>query len=247
MSAAAKHGIVAGWIVLALAVNPGPGRAESDTDRPQFTETPLAVRQGDVQLELGTNAAAGRGEVTGFHAPEGLLRIGLVSRIELRLGYDHNWVYDNGDFQRDEARAALGAKFQLVARGEVWGLALIPVYAFDPDDFEDTGRFGLGAPWSYELSPTSEVAGGVGFERDSNTDESRGIFTILLARELHKDHAGFLEWAMDLPEGAKTTNVAHFGYTLDVSDRSQFDVHGGIGVGKDAPDAFLGLGFAILF
>ena len=62
---------------------------EMETDRPDFTEGTQAVQSGHFQLELGYSFVRDSDSDTEEHAaPESLLRIGLMSDLELRLAWD---------------------------------------------------------------------------------------------------------------------------------------------------------------
>jgi len=66
------------------------------TDRPDFTESTDAVPRGHLQLEAGYTFTYDREKLdrTRDHtSPEILLRIGLVDRLELRLGWaGYSWT-----------------------------------------------------------------------------------------------------------------------------------------------------------
>lgn len=68
-----------------------------DTDRPDFTDGTHTVARGHIQFETGYSFQRSRGTAPGHtHSlPEALLRYGLSSRVELRLG--ENYLVQRGD------------------------------------------------------------------------------------------------------------------------------------------------------
>ncbi|HKY61551.1 MAG TPA: transporter, partial [Gemmatimonadota bacterium] len=90
------------FLVAALAgLNPGSLAGQEGaplvTDRPDFTESAVTVPRGDVQLESGYTFT--RSDEEDEHSlGEVLARIGLVERLEARIGFgSHAWITAAGN------------------------------------------------------------------------------------------------------------------------------------------------------
>ncbi|MBI1825417.1 MAG: transporter [Planctomycetes bacterium] len=71
--------------------NSEPLEREMDTDRPDLTDTALAVPKGHVQLEGGYDFRSDRRDGHRFSEnlfPQLLLRVGIIHNVEFRLGWD---------------------------------------------------------------------------------------------------------------------------------------------------------------
>lgn len=87
------------------------------TDRPDFTESSETVPTGLAQLESGTTFARD-GDVRGTSIGEALLRVGVSSRAEVRLGFNSYSIQNEaGATARGLEDASLGAKFKLLQGG----------------------------------------------------------------------------------------------------------------------------------
>jgi hypothetical protein len=111
---------------------------ELNADRPGFSESTEVVPPGSFQWEAGVlrdRAKDGESSTRRWVAPQPLLRLGLTSRVELRLGAD-GYVRQTVDTagaresQGGLADLVLGAKIHLrEARGWRPALALVPTVA----------------------------------------------------------------------------------------------------------------------
>lgn len=89
------------------------------TDRPDFTESSETVPLGLAQLESGSTYARD-GDVRGTSIGEALLRVGVASRAELRLGFNSYSIQrEAGATSRGLEDASVGAKFKLLQGGAV--------------------------------------------------------------------------------------------------------------------------------
>lgn len=93
------------------------------TDRPDLTESSSVVPKGTVQIEMGWSmdkVNSPGGNLSAFHFPETLARIGLHDRIEFRLGWDGGqWQeleLENGTFNSSGA-----GDMQVGTKIALWG------------------------------------------------------------------------------------------------------------------------------
>lgn len=240
------------------------------TDRPDFTESTLAIPRGRFQLEGGYTFTHDHedGVTTTDHSfPELLLRSGLANRVELRLGWS-GWSLASELFQErndagrsvprhehDDGGSDMSAGFKL--------------HLFDQEgmrpDFGVIGELSLptGAAgktsgdvdptvkllWAYEITQRLGVAGNVNL---SVPTSERGRYfqtaaSLSFAYEITDWLGSYVEYFGFYPND-RGTDCAHYlngGFTFPVTDHLQFDVRAGAGLNEEADDFFTGVGFAI--
>ncbi len=215
------------------------------TDRPDFTESPVVVPRGSLQIEAGgTFEDSGEGNET-LSGPELLLRWGLTDRLELRIGIP-DWV-DQNRGTSGISDGSLGAKWQLGSAGG-WDFGLIATVSlpigdraltsdeYDPDLLLTLGR---------DLSPRWSLGTQVGVGQESSGDDRETVVagTLVLGRSLGAKGGLFLEIAAEDREEGNPAVIFHHGYTFLARPNFQWDVHVGTGITEEAPDFLLGLGF----
>jgi hypothetical protein len=225
-----------------VALAAGPLAADEGllTDRPDFTETTRALAPGRVQLEGGfTHSDLGPRSIR--NAPEALVRLGVLRGLELRLGVDYVWPA--GRLSEGEAADGYaGAKLELPLGGAV-GLALIPALTV-PDFGEDDVDAELVLAWSRELASPWSVGGIVGHLWEDDRRRNAVTATVSLGAAIGQRLGTFFELAAEWSreEGA---GLVHHGYTVGLGPDLQLDLHGGLGLAGEAPDLFIGAGFAL--
>jgi outer membrane putative beta-barrel porin/alpha-amylase len=241
---------------LLLALPAAAGESEEPeilTDRPDFTETSFVVPRGSLQLEGGFTYTDEPGDLSVFNAPELLLRYGLASRTELRIGvpdYIREWTDRRS---RDGfGDLYLGFKQQLGPSGAPYGFAVIPAVTVPVG----SDRFSSNhvdpevvLTWSRDLSEKWSVGGIFGFAWPTEDgDRSFNFFpTVSFGYSLSDRWGTFLEWAAEFPENGGNIHLLHHGYTYALNRTSQLDVHLGVGLTRAAPDFFIGAGYATQF
>lgn len=222
------------------------------TDRPDFTESPVAVPRGAVQVEAG-NTLERTDDVRANTLGETLVRVGVRDGVELRLGLP-SYVRLAGPGAVDGVSDGnLGAKLDLVRASRASGL--VPTTALIVGAALPTGSrafrgggvspeakllvgWSLGEAWalSSNLNVASVDAG------DARTGEVAG--SVSVARSLSERTGAYLEWFGTRPDGARGTHYANGGVTYLFTDDHQLDVRAGRGLGGNRRDYFLGLGFS---
>lgn len=222
------------------------------TDRPDFTESPIAVPTGAVQAEFG-HTFERTDDVRANTTGEVLLRLGVRRGMELRLGLP-SYVRALGtpDDVRGIGDANLGAKFELVPEARAHGL--VPTTAVIVGAGLPTGARALRAPgvapevkllagWSlsdaWALSSNVNVASlDVGPARETELAGSLSV-----GRALSERAGSYLEWFGNrTPSGG-----AHFlnaGVTWLLTANQQLDVRAGSGLGGNRRDYFAGVGLS---
>jgi hypothetical protein len=228
------------------------------TDRPDQTESPLAVAPGYVQLELGWTYVES-GSVRLHSIPGTVARIGLVSGWEARLGFA-GWRHLEDGSQVTEGAGPLGVgvKGELL-RGEglkpavaLLGEALLPTAAdgLGPTRVDPIVRLSL----AHELGEVVSLGYNLGvawLSERRETGESRtfsqGLYTVSLGFALGQRVGAFAEAFGTVPL-SETSVAAHLldgGFTLLVLPNLQFDLSAGVGLDGDADDWFMGAGVSL--
>jgi hypothetical protein len=225
------------------------------TDRPDFTESSEVIGKGGFQFESGMSFEAdGGGEARAFAAPAALMRIGLGARTELRLGGEGllsevvQGVRTSGysDFE-------VGAKVKLFNQDQIgFDLALLPIVSLPvgAEGFTSgTVDTALKITWARELPAGFGLTGNVNVA--SLSDEAGRFHQEALSFSLghglpggwgsYVEAYGFSRLDRD-GQAAVTFNG---GVTRPVGDNIQFDIEAGRALTTDAPDWFIGFGFAI--
>ena len=245
--------LFAGCGFLFILSRPAEGQnAEAEklvTDRPDFTESSIVVPVGSFQFEGGLTWESSAGDVRSFSGPEFLLRWGLTSRMEVRIGLpDYVGVW-NGQNQSGFADPSIGTKLQLGPIAEGWDLATVVTVSapageagfssdgWDPSVILTTGG-GIGGTWSLGSQVFGELA---------TNGEDRELFwggTLVLGTSIGSQGitGSFFELAATIPEEGTTAVSFHHGYIHLLTETLQLDVHGGFGLTETAPDFFIGAG-----
>ncbi len=243
---------------------PDPWADALITDRPDFTESPVSVAPGRVQLEGGYTFSRVEGERS-HTVGELLARIGAVDRLEFRLGIN-SFVFrsepDSGDVPSSQPRSVRGLEdLTLGLKVEVFrppsskpGLPHVGILAGTslPTGRSDVGANGLqpGALLSAGWNLADWLAAGmnVGYaypeDEDGRFDELSG--SVALGFGLTQRLGAFAEWfgIYPLPSDRAGENNANAGITYLLSPGFQLDARLGIGIGGPRPNFFVGAGAA---
>lgn len=232
------------------------------TDRPDFTESTLAVPLGRVQIEAGLTftrdgAGGGRHEES-FEAPEMLLRLGLAQGFELRIGAPSYAWEDDGVLDVDgltdmgigfklELGEQSGARPSLAVLGEL----SIPTGddAFSSDEVDPT----LILAWAYDIGESGwSIAGNVGV---SSLEDSMGdrfeefTSSLALGIPLTDEFSAYAEYFGFYRHDA-ASGPEHFfnsGVTYLINNNTQLDFRVGLGLNGRADDFFTGAGVSFRF
>jgi hypothetical protein len=222
------------------------------TDRPDFTESPVAVPTRSVQLEMGDTYERSGG-VRLNTIGEALVRVGVARGAELRFGLPSYVRVEGPASIAGASDANVGAKVELVNGARAAGL--VPTTALIVGAGLPTGArafraggvspeakllmgWSLGGPWALasNINVASVDAG------DTRSGELAG--SVSLARSLTERTGAYLEWFGTRPEGVRGTHYANGGMTYLITGSQQLDVRVGSGLGANRNDFFVGLGLS---
>jgi hypothetical protein len=235
-----------------------PSRPPLVTDRPDFTESSEVIPSRWLQFESGVTVewdGSGLLRTRSLSAPAALVRLGLGFRTELRIGAE-GYVIERRETERTAGYSdvELGAKVWLLKEGRSpFDLSLIPMVSFPAGDAglsSDGVDPTLKVTWGRGLPAGFWVGGNVNFSwiTEAGSHFSQQALSLSVNRDIGRGWNGYLEVygfsRMTRTEGAGIT--LNGGVGRQFGGRVQIDVEAGHGLTAEAPDWFVGAGFALL-
>jgi hypothetical protein len=243
---------------------------ELETDRPDITESSSVVGGGIWQLESGIlfqSDGVDAGTAHDVSAPNVLLRIGIGSRFELRFSAEGflgesissgasgaNGVSGTGTgMSTGLSDLELGFKLRLLDQEHAGvDLAVIPIVSM-PTGSDAFSSGGLDPTIKLTLArdlPGGFSIGGNAIASSITEDHVRFTQTAIsasLGHSLGAHWSGFWELygASALARGGGRAWLFDTGVTRAIGEHVQLDLSAGRGLNHDAPDWFIGAGFAV--
>lgn len=223
------------------------------TDRPDATESSSVVEPGYYQIEAGWIYADNDGTGVDVHTlPQTLFRMGIVDRLELRLGWD-GYIDEGSGGASGVGDGELGTKIYLLeAEGNIPETALlasisIPVgdREFTTDEVDPGFRFAM----AYDLSGKTSFGTNLGAEWETDASDSTlssFIYTAALGYDVTEVVGAYIEIFGDA--GMSASGDSHSvdgGFTFLLAENFQLDALGGVGISSDADDWFVGAGASL--
>lgn len=227
------------------------------TDRPDFTESALAVPRDSLQIESGFSFYTDKHDAESSQGPEVLVRGGIADGFELRLGVP-NWSYERDPSTTTDQESArgfsdgyMGFKYQIGPIND-WDLALIPGVTvpvgatnFTSDSWDPELRLCIsgGLTDSWGISGMSSIVD----DSDGGSNSSEAQQTIAVNHSLSEKSGLFLEYAGAIQEGGGAESFLHGGFVYLITPLLQADIHGGFGLSDSAPDSLVAGGLSVRF
>ncbi len=222
------------------------------TDRPDFTESPLVVPQGRVQVEGGytyTRSGDDREHALG----ELLVRVPVSRKAELRFGVPSYLRQSTaGGRASGFDNAFLGAKFALSPGGGKKPATALLVGAVLPTGARFVRESGLQpeaiVAASWELCPTVALSINAGYARpsDGGVRFNQFLGSVSAGFTLSDKWGAYAEvFGMSKADASgKSAKYADGGVTYLINNDFQLDARAGIGLNNHAggPDFFVGFG-----
>ncbi|HTQ39126.1 MAG TPA: transporter [Pirellulales bacterium] len=237
-----------------------------ESDRPDFTESPLTVGRGVHQLETGydytLDNAAGT-QFTQHSFPQTLWRIGMLADwFEFRIYYNYeidNFQFPSGARQHFQGSddLELGAKICLTPQeGILPAMGIIPamtVPSGSPDITE--GEVMPSFIWAYSWDLNKMMSLGMSTDIERQRDDAGNIFTefgqsISMDYKFTKHWGGYTEWVVFAPSGHTVERTQHYadgGFTYLWTNNIQLDAEVGVGLNAAANNFFAGNGATLRF
>ena len=240
------------------------------TDRPDFTESTDAIPTGHMQLEMGytfTFDREGETRVRSHTAPEFLLRVGVASNVELRLGWEgYNWSETRAPTKTSAGRPvrreewdhgasdfSIGVKYKF-AEQEGWRPHMGVIVAMTVPSGSANISGGDVEPevvflWAYDINDRFSIAGnaGIGIPSDNGNRFAQGKASLSFAYAVTDRVGAYVEYFGFYPN-SEHSDAAHSingGVTYLIHDNFQIDARVGAGLNEEADDFFAGVGFAV--
>lgn len=238
-----------------LGLPAGPIDEPLVTDRPDFTESALAVPIGRLQVEAGvTFTDTGGSDV--WTLPETLLRLGVAQDLELRLELPDYAIVRNGRDDEGLTDSSVGFKWRFVE-----GDASTPDLAVIGSLSVPTGEDGFGqdgvhpgailaAGWdlSDAIAEGWSLGANLGFFEFEGSDWDT-TWSVALGIPIDDRWGAFVEYYAISPELSlsRTEHVVDTGVTYLIHNNLQLDFRVGFGISDDADDFFTGAGVSYRF
>jgi hypothetical protein len=233
---------------------------ELNTDRPSFSQSPVVVPRGTLQIETGLqyqHSKSGQIKTKEYLYPEALFRVGMLKRAELRLhaGYKKEHQHREGagpalpDAKGFE-QVQVGTKVHLYGgSGPVPAIGLLaqvtlPVgqKAFRPPHAGPEGWL----LFESALSEKVKLEYNAGYRKRLDQEEYRGeaIYAVAANVELTDKFSFFLEFFGLKPKAASPENTVDAGVMVKLRPNLQWDLTGGAGLSQQAPQLLAGTGLS---
>jgi hypothetical protein len=227
-----------------------------DTDRPDFTDGTATVMRGHSQFELGYSRTSGRHDTDAprvEQVQEGLLRIGIAGRVELRISQNFVTVTPNTPTPRNlNGFDDLGIGTKIAVGGQH---GAIPSFSLEAGTRLPTGRRSVAA---HKFLPSAALL--FGWEGDSRWSlgaELAGERTpddhlqVDASSSLQFAASGraqlYVEWYTFQPTPLGHELGEHYvnsGVLYRLSNNAQLDAKVGAGLNHAASKSYFGFGFS---
>ena len=222
------------------------------TDRPQTTSSSVVVPCGSLQFENGLAETGNAGQRT-FDLPETSIRLGILSKTELRIGApDYFWNTQTiSSFATGLGDLSVGFKQQL---GPIHGFdfSLIPAVSL-PTGASAISSHGydpsLQLPWSRTLSKSWTAAGmfSLAWPTQGPRRNVTGQASVYFDRQLTAPWDAYVEYSGAFPQRGGSQHQIDFGTAYKLTPHQQLDLHCGFGLSSAVPDHTIGAGYSVRF
>ena len=220
---------------------------EFETNRPDVTNSPVAVPRGSLQAEDGvTWTTQDRSDI--LDGAETLLRLGVANCTELAIQLPTYFYSMNGRASSGFNDVAVALKRQLpdfhgFVTAATGGLG----FPTGSNEVSDGGYepYIQGA-WSREIGDGWRVAGmfTVAWLTGDSTSDPTFQSTFEVQRDLGPSAHSFLEYTGGYPNHLRPAQVLDTGAIWQIAQRQGVDVHFGFGLNSASPDDFFGFGYS---
>jgi hypothetical protein len=228
-----------------------------DTDRPDFTDGVHTIARGHIEFETGYTYQQARGTDAGHthSVPEALLRIGLLPRVELRLG--ENYLVQRSDGVNAPSVQGFDDTYLGTKVSATEQRGVVPALSFELKVNLPSGSDAISAhralpgaalllgwetsgPWS---------AGMEAFATRTADDHAQAVGSLSIQYQATRRVQAYGEFFSLQPVnagiGARAEHYANSGVLFLLSNDMQIDARIGFGLNHSADRYFAGFGFAV--
>ena len=231
--------------------NVDPASPPIQTDRPSFSASAALIPRHSLQFEAGAKRTSSSSERK-FEWGQMLLRYGLITAIELRLGLNSYNVTDQVSSQQKGLEdTTIAAKFRLIgeAQGIRPAISLLPGVTLPSGNSsvstnESIPSLSLLLDWS--LGGPFSLSSNLGWSKAVSEGENFDKFnaTLLLGFQLTNRLSGYAEgyvFDREVPQG-RTATFVDTGLIYQITHTFTVDVTVGTGLSGTETDYFFGIG-----
>jgi hypothetical protein len=219
------------------------------TDRPSVTNSSVVVPTGSLQLENGINWTAhpGQGALDG---PNTRLRLGIVDCTEMLVDLpDYTGGIDGHEpVGFSDIAPAIKHQFGGLPQGTnlsatagltlPTGARVISGSGYNPY---------LQFPWTQDLGEGWTAGGMISTTWLTSQPVSETVFqpSFLIDRQVGAHADVFAEYIGDYQTRGLPAQLLNFGWSYRLTQTQQIDFHAGIGLNRNSPDYFVGIGYSL--
>jgi hypothetical protein len=218
-----------------------------ETNRPDVTNSPVAVPRGSLQAEDGvTWTGEQRSDV--LDGAETMLRVGAADCTELALQLPSYFFAMNGEASSGFSDVAVAFKRRLPdLYGFVTAAAAGLIFPSGSTAVSDGGYDPyIQGSWSRDIADGWSAAGMFTLTWLTSHSASNPTFqsTFEIGRDLTPSAASFVEYVGDYPNHLRPSQVIDAGATWHFRQRQGVDAHFGFGLNSASPNRFFGVGYS---
>lgn len=205
-------------------------QAQIVTDRPDFTESAMAVPKGSYQLESGMARTSSNARNTrlDWSMPNVLLRRGLSDKLELRMFLDNSISRQNMEINSNISgvnNLELGFKYAFMGKDNPNQFGILGHWFIPTDDFSTSyyyDNFLLGFLASNTLGKHWSVGYNLVYQK-RNLSEDIGFATVSLVDAINAKWSFFTEYKGEIDFNSYWKSSIHFGFTYLLYENLQID------------------------
>jgi len=233
-------------LIALLVAQPLQAQDALSTDRPDFTDSPITVGQGTLQVEAGLSHQA-TGNASILTTGEGIIRYGLRPGFELRVGIPSLISGDGVDGGLSDMSVGIKWTIAQLENGTDMGLVASTTLPTGSDDFtaddpNPTVTLALGKPLTQRVSLASQLSSTLFMAGD----DWKALWNAaaVLSAPINAQVGAFAGLKVEQIPDVDARLFIQAGVTYPVSDDFQLDLHAGTGLNDVSGDEFIGLGLA---
>ncbi|HEX8460437.1 MAG TPA: transporter [Segetibacter sp.] len=222
-----------------------------EAERPSESISPKTVNKNSLQAEIGFRKTQIDEDDKVWRTPNALLRYGLAKRVELRLetNVEHQRLVSENVLRKGFRSVELGVKAHVIeTEGEKFSAAVVG----------QLGLPGIASPgyklskaynrvrvlFENKISEKIKLAYNIGNDWDSENEEQNWVYSFTPEFEIGNKWETFVEVYGFFKKNKIPEEVFDAGFAYFLSDKTEVDLSGGVGLNQDSPKYFISAGFS---